>query len=407
MLIHSALAAIDNSFSSEIDRNEPRSRLGRRGLLGGIMALGGGTAYLGLGDKNVQAATTVSAPASAPLTLAPSFPDLPHVFAGRSMTDSKGWEQFRTRFIQADGRVVDTGNKGVSHTEGQGLGMLFAVTFNDRATFDRIWAWTSANLTRPGDALHAWRYVPGAPCPVADTNNASDGDIYIAGALVRAAVLWREPRYLSAAATITRDLLSLCVKEIGGRTVLLPGAYGFVKAGYAEVNLSYYVFPLLADLQGAFPSARLSRVIEDGRKLVAEAQFGRRRLPPDWLAVASNGALSVAPGRPARFSFDAIRVPLFAAWAGNAAADLGRFRAFWGAQPGKAPAWVDLETDALAPYTACRGVAAIAAVVAGCGGHAARPTMPGLAGDDDYYSAALNVLARVATYEAGFSRTDA
>ena len=306
----------------------------------------------------------------------------------------------------ADGRVVDTGNRGISHTEGQGLGMLFAVAFNDRATFDRVWAWTSAHLTRPSDALHAWRYVPGAPCPVADTNNASDGDIYIAGALVRAAVLWREPRYLRAAHAITRDLLALSVKQIGGRTVLLPGAYGFVKPGYAEVNLSYYVFPLLADLQAAFPSAELARVIADGHKLVAEAQFGRRRLPPDWLRVAADGSLSVAPGRPARFSFDAIRVPLFAAWAGASATDLARFTAFWGATPAKASAWVDLETDAVAPFCVCRGVAAIASVVA-ANHHAPRAALPAVAGDDDYYSSALNMLARLAVYEAGTPRADA
>ena len=37
------------------------------------------------------------------------------------------WERFRQSFVQPDGRVVDTGQARISHSEGQGFTMLFAV----------------------------------------------------------------------------------------------------------------------------------------------------------------------------------------------------------------------------------------------------------------------------------------
>ena len=52
------------------------------------------------------------------------------------------WDQFLRRHVHADGRVIDDGAGGVSHSEGQGIGMLLAVHFGDRATFDRLWKWT-------------------------------------------------------------------------------------------------------------------------------------------------------------------------------------------------------------------------------------------------------------------------
>ena len=100
-----------------------------------------------------------------------------------AQTDEEAWEAFRDRFILSDGRVVDTSNGGVSHTEGQGWGLLFAVAWDNRHTFDRILDWTGRPLCRPGDALYAWRYMPNAAVPVPDGNNATDGDLFIAWAL--------------------------------------------------------------------------------------------------------------------------------------------------------------------------------------------------------------------------------
>ncbi|STT00045.1 endoglucanase [Klebsiella pneumoniae] len=37
------------------------------------------------------------------------------------------WERYKARFMMPDGRIIDTANGNVSHTEGQGFAMLLAV----------------------------------------------------------------------------------------------------------------------------------------------------------------------------------------------------------------------------------------------------------------------------------------
>lgn len=102
------------------------------------------------------------------------------------------WAKYRDRFVTAEGRVLDTGNKEVSHTEGQGWAMLFAEAAGDRASFDKLWQWTRDNLQRRDNALFSWRFDPAdGKAPVADPNDASDGDILIAWALIRAGNRWR------------------------------------------------------------------------------------------------------------------------------------------------------------------------------------------------------------------------
>ncbi|MGM1325019.1 glycosyl hydrolase family 8, partial [Klebsiella michiganensis] len=39
---------------------------------------------------------------------------LPHAWADTA------WESYKSRFMMPDGRIIDTGNGNVSHTEGQG-----------------------------------------------------------------------------------------------------------------------------------------------------------------------------------------------------------------------------------------------------------------------------------------------
>ena len=70
--------------------------------------------------------------------------------AGLAQADRsrRNGRKYRDRFVTEDGRVLDTGNKEVSHTEGQGWAMLFAEAADDRASFAKIWQWTRDNLQR-------------------------------------------------------------------------------------------------------------------------------------------------------------------------------------------------------------------------------------------------------------------
>ena len=75
-----------------------------------------------------------------------------------TLRDATAWTAWKARFVTDAGRVVDTGNQGISHSEGQGFGMLLAVAANDRPTFERIWGWTRANRMVRDDQLLAWRW---------------------------------------------------------------------------------------------------------------------------------------------------------------------------------------------------------------------------------------------------------
>jgi endoglucanase len=381
-----------------MDHSPAPSRLSRRSALAGAIAT---TFTLGVPSGRTNAAER------APLGAIPRHPAEPRL-APPSVTTFEGgkrdWEEFRRRFVAADGRVVDTGNGGCSHSEGQGYGLMFAVGFDDPDSFEVILRWTERHLRRPYDALHAWRYLPGAACPVSDWNNATDGDLFIAAALLRAARRWNRPDYLRAASAIGRDILALLVREVGGRTVLLPGATGFEASDSVTVNPSYYAFPILAELAEIVPSPVWDRVISDGFRLIEEGRFGTWQLPPDWLRVArADGSLQPHPHWPARFSYDAIRVPLNLAWGRMPLGAAGAaFRSWVAARPVQ-PAWVDLRTNADAGYAASPGMTAIARLAAAADdprGRVETVAWQPIHAAPDYYSASLTLLARLAWQES-------
>src|SRR4051812_32573749 len=107
-------------------------------------------------------------------------PLLSHAAAEGAPAEPLLWPIFKSRFVLPSGRVVDTGNEGVSHSEGQGYGMLFAEANNDRACFEQLWRWTKRNLQVRPDRLLSWRWRPVGTSGVADDpNNASDGDLLV------------------------------------------------------------------------------------------------------------------------------------------------------------------------------------------------------------------------------------
>jgi endoglucanase len=353
----------------------PRSPvLSRRTLLGGLAAAG---------------------------SIAPSLAD------STSFRDE--WCSFKSRFLSADGRIIDTGNRGVSHSEGQGWGLLFAVAAQDRAGFDLMLSWTARVLRRSSDTLHAWRYVPNDRPPVQDINNALDGDMFIAAALSRAGRLWGRPDHLQAAAAVARDILRLLVRPVDRFMVLLPGIDGFERADAVVVNLSYYAFPMMSELAEIVPSRLWDRLQRDGRTLIEQGRFGRWSLPPDWLQIGrENAALAPAPNWPPRFSYDAVRVPLWWIWQklliGPAIRSVDQFWAAYGSAP--VPAWADLETDRVAPYPASPGIVAIMRLLRLAIGGSEEPSNLVVSDATDYYNAALILLSHLAKAEMARMKGD-
>jgi endoglucanase len=327
---------------------------------------------------------------------------VPALVQAQDATLTAEWLKYRERFVADDGRVRDTGNKDISHTEGQGSAMLFAESFDDRGTFDRVWNWTRQTLQRPDGALFSWRWDPNAQNPIADTNNATDGDMLIAWALARAARHWHSPVYAAAAHRIVVDIRQKLVARVGGRLVLLPGTDGFKQMdGSVVLNPSYYVYPALAEFPRLDNSAIWRRLRRDGLGLLAKARFGEWQLTPDWVALDKLGRVTPAP--PPRFGFDAIRVPLYLIWGREATAQLlASDIKFWNAFTDKpVPAWVDVTDGSTASFAAPSGFQAVIALVRSRSDAANALPLPQIGDNDDYYSASLILLAGLARDAVG------
>ena len=321
--------------------------------------------------------------------------------AAQTVSVEAEWATYRDRFVTDDGRVLDTGNKAVSHTEGQGWAMLFAAAADDRATFARLWGWTRGNLQRRDNALFSWRYDPAdSKTPVADANDASDGDILIAWALLRGAKRWNDAEYEHNSGRIVAEIRRRLLVRTREGLALLPGAHGFKEHAGFVVNPSYYIYPAFKEFARVVPSPEWQRLERDGLRLLADGRFGKWGLTPDWLDIAANGDLAPAAKFPARFGFDAIRVPLYLIWGRMANPErLASYLDFWNEFGGKPiPAWTDVTDNSVAPYAGSTGFQAVIPL-ARAYGQSDPALLPAIGDKDDYYSASLTLLAAIAQRE--------
>ncbi|MCK9589426.1 MAG: glycosyl hydrolase family 8 [Terrimicrobiaceae bacterium] len=317
----------------------------------------------------------------------------------------RDWALFKKRFISPQGRVIDNGNGDITHSEGQGYGMLIAEAFGDRAAFDKIWRWTRENLqTRQDDKLISWLWKPGQDGggSVADANNASDAEVLVAWALVRASKRWGAYAYQQAAAEILVDLRRVAVKDTPQGPVLLPGSEGFLKDGGVLLNPSYYIFPAFGAFSKSFPGGGWDALSKSGLELVEKARFGRWALTPDW--VLSGETFSLKTSFPPDFGYNAIRIPLHLAWRNPKSPLLEPYANFWKQFPdlSKIPSTVNLETNAFGTDPALPGMQAIARFVLACESgtrFTVRDISPVMS-DEPYYSASLKLLTKLAVRES-------
>ena len=312
-----------------------------------------------------------------------------------------GWADFKARFVAPDGRVIDDGNGGVSHSEGQGYGMLLAVAADDALTFSRLWGWTARELQRRPDGLASWRWNPTAEPHLTDANNATDGDLLIAWALTKAARRWHSPEYRAAARKIALAIGAQATFKSRFGLTLKPAASGFGPTEMADgpvVNLSYYVFPALPALAEVAPEVDWAGLTRSGLALLDAARFGPAELPSDWISIAADP--KPAQKFPADFSYDAIRVPLYLVWGGmQTPRRLEPFTRL--ARNGAAVTTVDVSTGLPGKPFYDDGYAAIVRLAACSAGTAVpRPAAPP-AEKPHYFATALGLLSLLAAQDRG------
>ncbi|MEM7793599.1 MAG: glycosyl hydrolase family 8 [Cyanobacteria bacterium P01_C01_bin.118] len=218
------------------------------------------------------------------------------------------WENYRDRFIQADGRVIDWENDDQRTTsEGQAYAMLRAVIIDDPGTFDQVLNWGEDNLARREDGvlldhLWAWKWGPDASpgdaktWGILDQNFATDADIDAATALIMAARRWQKPAYLRLAKIKLADIWEFSTADIAlkddlsGR-YLLPGPLDAFHPSSDTwyLNPSYiapYGFRLFAQVDRRHDWLEL--VNTGYRMLEASAQLSDLGLPSDWVSLHSS-----------------------------------------------------------------------------------------------------------------------
>ncbi|WP_457580635.1 glycosyl hydrolase family 8 [Ensifer canadensis] len=225
---------------------------------------------------------------------------------------AEDWQKYKAKFLDPGGRIIDDGNGGISHSEGQGYGLWLAVLAGSAADFELIWSFTRRELLLRDDGLAAWKWSPSEKPHVIDINNATDGDILIAYALTLAGERWKRKDYLSAASKIAKAILDRTVIDYGGRTLLLPGVAGFSASDREDgpvVNPSYWIFEAFPVLDRVAPSPIWAALTNEGRKMLEQLQLGPRKMPADWISAKTR--LKAAQGFPAEFGYNALRIPLY------------------------------------------------------------------------------------------------
>ena len=248
--------------------------------------------------------------------------------SANTTSDWPEWNDFVSRFVQADGRVIDLTFERKSTSEGQSYGLFFALVANQQPQFDTLLRWTSDNLAagQLGDRLPAWLWGlrDDGSWGVKDENAASDADLWIAYSLLEAARLWNAPHYADTGRKLLAQIRRREIAHAGSAgPVLLPGPIGFtLDKGRFWLNPSYlpdFMFRYLAatDPKGPWQS------VWDGYMRMAPRIFSAG-VAPDMFVVDSTGKVMPDTQREPSGSYDAIRVYLWAGMSGRSSQEMVR-----------------------------------------------------------------------------------
>ena len=313
------------------------------------------------------------------------------------------WLAWRSSNLDATGRVVDQLQRRSSHSEGQGYGMLLAATLGDQRSFDRMETWARLNLAIRSDNLMAWRWFPDDPVKVPDLNNATDGDLFRAWALLRAARRFNVPEYRETARLIVDDIVASCIAPHPGGDgfdpLLIPGAQGF-ETGTGFIYNPCYAMPLAmtelaTDLDAPVLAQAARGAVEVARTL---AQDG---VVPDWVEVTPSG-LHAAEGYSFDSGYEAMRLPLYLIWSGlrDHPAVYRYAEAQEQVAPGLVATVIDRETGRALSTSDDPGYKAVSALAKCTVRQSVGSQIPPFSTGSPYYPGTLQVFSMIAQIEA-------
>ncbi|MFD1508649.1 glycosyl hydrolase family 8 [Lacimonas salitolerans] len=319
-------------------------------------------------------------------------------FAGASLASDgavpgSDWHRWKAAFLRPEGRVVDALQDKSSHSEGQGWAMLLAASHGDADSFSRMFDWTERHLAVRQDPLLSWRWRPADA--IADYNNASDGDLFYAWALLVAARRFGVEAYARRSGELAHAIDRILVKPApGGGLLLRPAAEKFSATDHEIVNLSYIMPLALHALGAAFDLPRLGQVADDGEALIA--RVARAGLVPDWITLDDNG-WAPASGYGPQYGYDALRVALYLVWSGRLAHPaVTRTRALLTDGQAETPVRADPETLDVLERSDAPGYAAVSHLIRNSALAGPDAAITKFSASQPYYPATLHLLAALA-----------
>ncbi len=227
-----------------------------------------------------------------------------------------GWLDWLGEYVHG-GRVIDRQQGEITHSEGQGYGLLLAQAHGDRRSFGAIEDWTEQHLAIREDTLMAWAWRPGEGSNVLDWHTATDGDLFRAWALLRAGRDSGWSGYTEKAIAIAHDIAELCLApdpRAPEEHLLTPGAESRRAVNNVLINPSYIMPRALRELGVAAREPRLIRAADHGETILAE--LAATSLLPNWIDVTQSG-FEKPREHELLWGYDALRIPLYLTWSGQ------------------------------------------------------------------------------------------
>ena len=229
---------------------------------------------------------------------------------GAVADDKSRWQRYKEIFVAKDGRVIDFKNEDTTHSEAVGYTLSLAIQYRDLETFKKVAKWMRDNLKTNAAGLSGWLWGKDrdGKWHQLDMNNATDGDLWIAYAFLKAYEWTKNLRYKAFALKRIEAIRKHLAYKIAGRTFLLPGLKGFVSKDHIILNPSYCLLHIYEQFSQYDDAPFWKGLYNDAVWLLEKSRYGPFALHPNWIYLYRNG--SVAPARDRCYGYDALRVPL-------------------------------------------------------------------------------------------------
>jgi endoglucanase len=222
------------------------------------------------------------------------------------------WEEYKSHFIQKDGRIIDFHNNAITHTEGIGYGLYFAYKMGDDSTFRSIYKWGKANIKKNNHGLPGWKWGKNKSNSwgMIDYNSASDANLWIVYSLLLMYNQTGYQPYKQDADEMIDAIKSNHIVADHGLTILLPWEKNIAEEYEWNINPSYLIFEIFEYLAEYDGDKIWNELIKSSILILKKTRFSSLELNPDWSIYSLDTKKFSLHPKHNKFGYDAIRIPL-------------------------------------------------------------------------------------------------